>query len=75
MEKSNQNMVKFLPDCEDIEALLLEGPGGSKMSRYLDTINTEMKYTTANERNCACLVSSCKIITEPLCHPNLGHSR
>jgi len=34
--------------------------GGSKISRYLDTINTEMKYTMARDRNCACLVSSCE---------------
>jgi hypothetical protein len=34
--------------------------GGSRISRYLDTINTEMKYTMARERNCACLVSSCE---------------
>lgn len=32
--------------------------GGSRMSRYLDTINTEMKYTIARDRNCACLLSS-----------------
>lgn len=32
--------------------------GGSRMSRYLDTIRTEMKYTMASERNWACLVSS-----------------
>jgi hypothetical protein len=32
--------------------------GGSKISLYLDTINTEMKYTIARDRNCACLVSS-----------------
>lgn len=34
--------------------------GGSRMSRYLDTINTEMKYTIARDRNCACLLSSWK---------------
>lgn len=33
---------------------------GSRMSRYLETIRTEMKYTTANARNCACLLSSCR---------------
>ena len=33
--------------------------GGSKISRYLDTINTEMKYTIAKDRNWACFVSSC----------------
>lgn len=32
--------------------------GGSRISRYLDTISTDMKYTIASERNCACLVSS-----------------
>ena len=31
---------------------------GSRMSRYLDTMRTEMKYTTARARNCACLLSS-----------------
>lgn len=34
--------------------------GGSKMSLYLDTINTEVKYTMARARNCACFVSSYK---------------
>lgn len=29
------------------------------MSRYLETMRTEMKYTTAKARNCACLLSSC----------------
>lgn len=32
---------------------------GSRMSRYLETIRTEMKYTTAKARNWACLLSSC----------------
>lgn len=33
---------------------------GSRMSRYLETIRTEMKYTTAKARNWACLLSSCR---------------
>jgi len=32
--------------------------GGSRMSRYRDTISTETKYTIASDRNCACFVSS-----------------
>lgn len=32
---------------------------GSRMSRYLETMRTEMKYTTAKARNWACLLSSC----------------
>lgn len=39
---------------------------GSRMSRYLETMRTEMKYTTAKAKNCACLLSSCgdqKIVT------------
>lgn len=45
--------------------------GGSRMSLYLDTISTELKYTMASARNCACFVSSCKQI-RPL---NRAHSR
>lgn len=45
--------------------------GGSRMSLYLDTISTELKYTMARARNCACFVSSCKQI-RPL---NRAHSR
>ena len=53
-----QNISIFsLPDWEENEAVRL-GPGGSKISLYLDTISTEMKYTTARDRNWACLVSS-----------------
>lgn len=31
---------------------------GSKMSLYFETIRTEIKYTTAKAKNCACLLSS-----------------
>ena len=34
---------KFLPDWEEKEAVLLLGPGGSKISLYLDTIKTDIK--------------------------------
>ena len=45
------------PDWDENDADLCV-PGGSRMSRYLDTIRTEMKYNSAKERNWACLVSS-----------------
>lgn len=35
--------------------------GGSKISRYFDTMSTDMKYTMASDRNCACFVSSWNI--------------
>lgn len=34
--------------------------GGSNISRYFDTIKTDIKYTIARDKNCACFVSSCK---------------
>lgn len=40
---------------------------GSRMSRYLETMRTEMKYTTAKARNWACLLSSCKEVSQK-CH-------
>ena len=49
-----------LPDCWDENEALRLGPGGSNISLYLDTISTEMKYTTAKDKNWACLVSSWK---------------
>ena len=39
-----------LPDCDENDALRL-CPGGSRMSRYLDTMRTDMKYNSARERN------------------------
>lgn len=41
---------------------------GSRMSRYLETMRTEMKYTTAKARNWACLLSSCGEVTTWLCY-------
>ena len=51
------------PDWDENDADLCV-PGGSRMSRYLDTIRTEMKYNSAKERNCACLVSSTSLEQE-----------
>lgn len=53
-----------LPEGELMDILCEVGVaarlGGSKISLYLDTINTEVKYTMARARNCACFVSSYK---------------
>jgi hypothetical protein len=32
-----------LPDCDEKDGLLLMRAGGSRMSRYFETIKTEMK--------------------------------
>lgn len=53
-----------LPEGELMDILCEVGVaarlGGSKISLYLDTIKTEVKYTMARARNCACFVSSYK---------------
>ena len=57
-----------IPEGLEVESFLLAlvgvcaGLGGSKISRYFDTIRTDVKYTMARARNWACFVSSCKKI-------------
>ena len=55
------------PDWDENDADLWV-PGGSRMSRYLDTIRTEMKYNSAKERNWACLVSSTSLEEADIFH-------
>lgn len=43
----------------DWQLILAASRWGSRMSRYLETMRTEIKYTTAKARNWACLLSSC----------------